>query len=151
MSIPGEYIIDVCYIFFIAISIYFFYSGVYQTNLDYILGTIAIITGLIVVPLRNYVHLIFGHMFYFIYLTTTSLFSNNKYLLGLNVVMLTNIILLRYLYDGCLLIKMRNNDLSNIFSDGISSISYYLNGNYIYPPLFGISAYRLANNLLSCD
>ena len=65
--------------------------------------------------------------------------------------MLTNIILSRYFYGGCLLIKMRNNDLSNIFSDGISSISYYLNGNYIYPPLFGISAYRLANNLLSCD
>lgn len=117
----------------------------------YVLGTIANITGLIVVPLRNYEHLIFGHMFYFIYLTTSSLFSNNKYLLGLNVVMLTNIILSRYFYGGCLLIKMRNNDLSNIFSDGISSISYYLNGNFIYPPLLGISAYRLANNLLSCD
>ena len=151
MTIPGEFVIDICYIFFIAISMYFFYSGVYQTNLDYILGTIAIITGLIVVPLRNYVHLIFGHMFYFIYLTTTSLFSNNKYLLGLNVVMLTNIILLRYLYDGCLLIKMRNNDLSNIFSDFIGDYAVYFHGHLWYPPLLGISAYRLANNLLSCD
>lgn len=151
MKIPGEYVIDICYIFFIAISIYFFYIGIYETDLDYVLGTMAIITGLIVVPLRNYVHLIFGHMFYFIYLTTTSIFSNNKYLLGLNVVMLTNIILSRYFYSGCLLIKMRNNDLSNTFSDGISSISYYLNGNYLYPSLLGISTYRLINSLLLCD
>ena len=39
MKIHGEYIIDFCYIFFIGLSIYFYYNGIYKTRLDYILGT----------------------------------------------------------------------------------------------------------------
>ena len=49
----GEYIVDFCYMFFIVLSIYFYYNGIYKTKLDYILGILAIIIGLLVVFLEK--------------------------------------------------------------------------------------------------
>jgi hypothetical protein len=136
MKIHGEYIIDFCYIFFIGLSIYFYYNGIYKTRLDYILGTLAIVVGLLVVFFRNKIDMIFAHIFYSIYLILVSLFSNNYYLLGFNIIMLINIIVTRYLYDGCLLKKLRNKN-------SIDTVNHNINGDYYYSTLLFISIYRL--------
>ena len=151
MKIPGEYIIDVCYIFFIVISIYFYYRGLYTSDLDYMLGFLAIFVGILVVPLRGYVNLIFGHLFYSLYLIFVTILSKNKYLLGFNVIMLINIILSRFLYSGCLLIQLRNDDKVSIpLNNIIVKFTNMWDGNYVYPSLLGISTYRFLN-IISCD
>lgn len=143
LIISGEYIVDFCYMFFIVLSIYFYYNGIYKTKLDYILGILAIIIGLLVVFFRKKINLIIAHVFYSIYLVLVSLFSNNYYLLGLNVIMLINIILTRYFYDGCLLVKMREKISIDAVNYIVDIIFKYVNGDYYYSTLLFISIYRL--------
>lgn len=148
MLSSGEYIVDFCYMFFIVLSIYFYYNGIYKTKLDYILGILAIIIGLLVVFFRKKINLIFAHVFYSIYLVLVTLFSNNYYLLGLNVIMLINIILTRYFYDGCLLVKMREKISIDAVNYIIDIVFNYVNGDYYYLTLLFVSMYRLLNILL---
>ena len=136
MKIDCEYIIDFCYIIFIGLSIYLYYNGIYKTRLDNIFGTLAIVIGVLVVFFRNKLDLIFAHVFYSIYLILVSIFSNNNYLLGFNVIMLINIIVTRYLYDGCLLKQMRNKN-------SVDTVNHNINGDYYYSTLLFISIYRL--------
>lgn len=143
MNIPGNYVVDFCYTLWIFISIYFYYSGIYVTNLDYVLGILAIVVGILIVPLRNHIHIIYGHTLNTIYLAIVSFFSHNIYLLGLNILMLFNIIVSRLVFHDCLFIKMRRSETATPASITITNMFNKLNGSYIYPTLLITSIYRL--------
>ena len=78
-----------------------------------------------------------------VYLVIVSLFSNNLYLLGLNIVMLLLIVLSKLYYNECILNKIHNdkgffNDINNYIKKVIGINDW----NPIFFILFLVSAYR---------
>ena len=85
-----------------------------------------------------------AHFLYcFVYLFSVTFFSENLYLLVLNVLMLAAIIFTRYYFNGCLLSKKQNH--SGFFvdlNDMVKKYLFFYNWDYIFPALMLVSLGR---------
>lgn len=140
-------IINTCFGFFFGIMIYFKYQGILISKLDHILAALAILISIIILFFRSIQALDFAHFLYcLIYLFTVSFLSNNVYLLGLNVIMITVILATRYYYQHCLINKKHESKgfFADINSLVIKNLKFW-NWDYIFPILLVVSIYQLIN------
>jgi hypothetical protein len=144
MLIPGEFIVNFTFAMFIIIISFFYYNGILKTNLDYLLGIIAVIISVIIIFIKTELLMDFTHFMYCIYLILVSILSGNTYLLGLNVIMFFNIIISRHVYCGCLLAKQHKSHRSfSSISDFLDKHLFLWDWKYIYPALMLLSFIRL--------
>ena len=135
-------VLNITFSFFIILNIYFFINKIIKNSFDKILGTIAIVCSIIILysinqSYKKYLDL--GHYLYCgFYLPLIAIFSTNKTMLGLNIIMITLVIYSRYYYKCCVLSKKQNNkgfftELSHIFK---------LNWDYLFLILLIFSIYN---------
>ena len=117
---------------------YFKYIGALKSKLDYLLAILATIISTIILFVKHIWALDIAHFLYvFVYLYIVSFLSTNSYLLGLNVLMLVNIILSRFYYGECILNKKQK--YKGFF---VNLNLYFLNWDYKFPALLILSFYR---------
>lgn len=124
---------------FIIINYYFFINNILKTAFDKILAFVGILTSILIIysifiSYKSYLDI--GHYLYCgFYIPIISLFSENKYVLILNILMITCIILSRYYYKCCILSKKQNNN--GYFVELSHKLN--LNWNLLFPFFLTIS------------
>lgn len=110
MHIPSNNVITIAFSFLISIQIYFYTADILHTTLDYFVSILAIVISLLLLLFDNHKLIDIAHFLYCgIYLLVVTLFSQNIYLLALNVVMIIVIIASRIYYQVCIINKKQNN------------------------------------------
>ena len=115
-------VINITFFVFLVIMLFLNYNNLLESKLDFNLSILAIVVSLMLLLSKNNTVCDVAHFLYcFVYLFSVTFFSENLYLLVLNVVMLAAIIFTRYYFNGCLLSKKQNHS-------GFSSIGtiYFL-------------------------
>ena len=137
-------VINITFFVFLVIMLFLNYNNFLESKLDFNLSILAIVISLMLLISKNNTVCDVAHFLYcFIYLFSVTFFSENLYLLALNVLMLTVIILTRYYFNGCLLSKKQNH--SGFFVDLNDIVKKYLffwNWDYLFPIIGIISLIR---------
>ncbi len=136
----GLVLMDIAFTLFIILHLFFMNEKIVKTKIDKLLslgGIILSFTILISLAYCNIPLLDIGHFMYCgLYLPIASIFSRNKQILLLNIIMLTTIILSRYYYKGCLMSQVQKN--KGYFTE--LNHSFKLNWWYIFPLLLAITS-----------
>lgn len=144
MKISQNQIINIAFSSFILIMVYMYYIETLVTKFDYILAIIAILLSHIILFSKNNNIIDIGHFLYcFVYLFSVAFLSDNLYLLGLNIIMITNIILSRYYYGLCIISSIHND--CGFFMDinrFIKKIFSIWNWDYMFPIILVVSLIR---------
>ena len=134
-------VINITFFVFLVIILFFNYNNFLESKLDFNLSILAIVISLMLLISKNNTVCDVAHFLYcFVYLFSVTFFSENLYLLVLNVLMLAAIIFTRYYFNGCLLSKKQNH--SGFFVDLNDMVKKYLffhNWDYIFPALMLVS------------
>ena len=134
-------VINITFFVFLVIILFFNYNNFLESKLDFNLSILAIVISLMLLISKNNTVCDVAHFLYcFIYLFSVTFFSENLYLLALNVLMLAAIIFTRYYFNGCLLSKKQNH--SGFFVDLNDIVKKYLffwNWDYLFPALMLVS------------
>ena len=135
-------LMDITFTIFLIIHLFFIKEKLVKKGIDLSLSVGAIILSnviLISLAYNNIYLLDVGHFMYCgLYLPIASIFSKNKQILMLNIIMLITIILSRYYYKGCLMSKIQKD--KGYFTE--LNHSFKLNWWYIFPLLLAISTYN---------
>ena len=138
-------VINITFFVFLVIMLFLNYNNLLENNLDFYLSILTIVISLMLLISKNNTVCDVAHFLYcFIYLFSVTFFSENLYLLALNVLMLTVIIFTRYYFNGCLLSKKQNH--SGFFVDLNDIVKKYLffwNWDYLFPALMLVSLGKL--------
>lgn len=127
--------INVSFSVFILIMLIWWKLGIIKSYTDYSLALIAIISSLINLFSKKNFLLDLAHFLYCgLYLISVIIFSNNKYFLLLNTVMLFCIIYSRYYYGKCSLNREESGNFENL------NHNLKLDWNIIFPILIILSA-----------
>ncbi len=136
----GLVLMDIAFTLFIILHLFFMNEKIVKTKIDKLLslgGIILSFTILISLAYCNIPLLDIGHFMYCgLYLPIASIFSRNKQILLLNIIMLSTIILSRYYYKGCLMSQVQKN--KGYFTE--LNHSFKLNWWYIFPLLLAITS-----------
>ena len=132
-------VINITFGFFIVYMIYLNYNSLLITQVDFYMSILAILISVMLLLSKNHIILDVAQFLYcLVYLFTIAFMSENTYLLGLNIVMISVIIFTRYYFNGCLLNKKQNN--KGLLRDLNAVVKKYLvfyNWDYLFP-LVGI-------------
>lgn len=138
----GLVLMDIAFTLFIILHLFFMNEKIVKTKFDKVLslgGIILSFTILISLAYCNIPLLDIGHFMYCgLYLPIASIFSRNKQILLLNIIMLSTIILSRYYYKGCLMSQVQKN--KGYFTE--LNHSFKLNWWYIFPLLLAITTFN---------
>ena len=138
----GLVLMDIAFTLFIILHLFFMNEKIVKTKIDKLLslgGIILSFTILISLAHCNIPLLDIGHFMYCgLYLPIASIFSRNKQILLLNIIMLSTIILSRYYYKGCLMSQVQKN--KGYFTE--LNHSFKLNWWYIFPLLLAITTFN---------
>ena len=138
----GLVLMDIAFTLFIIFHLFFMNEKIVKTKIDKLLslgGIILSFTILISLAYCNIPLLDIGHFMYCgLYLPIASIFSRNKQILLLNIIMLSTIILSRYYYKGCLMSQVQKN--KGYFTE--LNHSFKLNWWYIFPLLLAITTFN---------
>ena len=138
----GLVLMDIAFTLFIILHLFFMNEKIVKTKIDKLLslgGIILSFTILISLAYCNIPLLDIGHFMYCgLYLHIASIFSRNKQILLLNIIMLSTIILSRYYYKGCLMSQVQKN--KGYFTE--LNHSFKLNWWYIFPLLLAITTFN---------
>ncbi len=138
----GLVLMDIAFTLFIILHLFFMNEKIVKTRIDKLLslgGIILSFTILISLAYCNIPLLDIGHFMYCgLYLPIASIFSRNKQILLLNIIMLSTIILSRYYYKGCLMSQVQKN--KGYFTE--LNHSFKLNWWYIFPLLLAITTFN---------
>ena len=134
-------VINITFFVFLVIMLFLNYNNLLESNLDFNLSILAIVVSLMLLLSKNNTVCDVAHFLYcFVYLFSVTFFSENLYLLVLNVLMLAAIIFTRYYFNGCLLSKKQNH--SGFFvdlNDMVKKYLFFFNWDYIFPVLMLVS------------
>ena len=137
-------VINITFFVFLVIMLFLNYNNLLESKLDFNLSILAIVVSLMLLLSKNNTVCDVAHFLYcFVYLFSVTFFSENLYLLVLNVVMLAAIIFTRYYFNGCLLSKKQNH--SGFFvdlNDMVKKYLFFFNWDYIFPALMLVSLGR---------
>ena len=133
MKIPENIFINVFFSLFMFIMILFHYLDLLITNVDYIFASSAIIISLLLIFVKNNTIIDIVHFLYCcVYLYSVALFSDNKYLILLNIIMIVNIIFSRYYYNCCILDNKQKHEGFFYNIDGyLKSLIPHWNWDYL--------------------
>jgi hypothetical protein len=138
----GLVLMDIAFTLFIILHLFLINEKIVKTRIDKLLslgGIILSFTILISLAYCNIPLLDIGHFMYCgLYLPIASIFSRNKQILLLNIIMLSTIILSRYYYKGCLMSQVQKN--KGYFTE--LNHSFKLNWWYIFPLLLAITTFN---------
>ena len=138
----GLVLMDIAFTLFIILHLFFINEKIVKNRIDKWLslgGIILSFTILISLAYCNIPLLDIGHFMYCgLYLPIASIFSRNKQILLLNIIMLSTIILSRYYYKGCLMSQVQKN--KGHFTE--LNHSFKLNWWYIFPLLLAITTFN---------
>ena len=138
----GLVLMDIAFTLFIILHLFLINEKIVKTRVDKLLslgGIILSFTILISLAYCNIPLLDIGHFMYCgLYLPIASIFSRNKHILLLNIIMLSTIILSRYYYKGCLMSQVQKN--KGYFTE--LNHSFKLNWWYIFPLLLAITTFN---------
>tara|TARA_B100000886_G_scaffold43389_1_gene26600 strand:- start:3887 stop:4339 length:453 start_codon:yes stop_codon:yes gene_type:complete len=144
MKLSENTVINITFSFLGLLMIYFNYMGSLKTKLDIYISYVGIIIAVIILFVKNTIMLDIAHFLYcVVFLYSITFVSTNKYLLGLNIVMLISIVFSRYYYGVCILNKKQNG--VGFFHDLSDIIAKYIpiwNWDYIFNLLLLVSAVR---------
>ena len=127
--------INVSFSVFILIMLIWWKLGIIKSYTDYSLALIAIVSSLINLFSKKNFLLDLAHFLYCgLYLISVIIFSNNKYFLLLNTLMLFCIIYSRYYYGKCSLNREESGSFENL------NHNLKLDWNVIFPILIILSA-----------
>ena len=144
MKLSENTVINITFSFLGLLMIYFNYMGSLKTKLDIYISYVGIIIAVIILLVKNTIMLDIAHFLYcVVFLYSITFVSTNKYLLGLNIVMLICIVFSRYYYGVCILNKKQNG--VGFFHDLSDIIAKYIpiwNWDYIFNLLLLVSAVR---------
>ena len=144
MKLSENSVINITFLVLGLLMIYFNYMGFLKTKLDIYISYIGIITAIIILLSKSSTILDIAHFLYCVVILYSITFvSNNTYLLGLNIVMLSCIIFSRYYYGVCILNKKQNG--VGFFHDLSDTITKYIpiwNWDYIFNLLLLVSNIR---------
>ena len=145
MKITENLFVNVTFGMFILFMIYFYHKNLIKKKVDIYLSGLAITISVMLLLSKNPNILDIAHFFYnTVYLVSVSFLSNNKYLLGLNILMLLTTILSRHYYKGCVLNnKQKNTGFFYSLNDSKKRHLWFWNWDYIYPLLLIVSAVRI--------
>ena len=134
---------DIAFTLFIILHLFFMNEKIVKklklTKLLSLGGIILSFTILISLAYCNIPLLDIGHFMYCgLYLPIASIFSRNKQILLLNIIMLSTIILSRYYYKGCLM-SPNPKKIKDILTE--LNHSFKLNWWYIFPLLLAITTF----------
>lgn len=134
-------VINITFFVFLVIMLFLNYNNLLESKLDFNLSILAIVVSLMLLLSKNNTVCDVAHFLYcFVYLFSVTFFSENLYLLVLNVLMLAAIIFTRYYFNGCLLSKKQNH--SGFFvdlNDMVKKYLFFFNWDYIFPALMLVS------------
>ena len=134
-------VINITFFVFLVIMLFLNYNNLLESKLDFNLSILAIVVSLMLLLSKNNTVCDVAHfLFCFVYLFSVTFFSENLYLLVLNVLMLAAIIFTRYYFNGCLLSKKQNH--SGFFvdlNDMVKKYLFFYNWDYIFPALMLVS------------
>ena len=137
-------VINITFFVFLVIMLFLNYNNLLESKLDFNLSILAIVVSLMLLLSKNNTVCDVAHFLYcFVYLFSVTFFSENLYLLVLNVLMLAAIIFTRYYFNGCLLSKKQNH--SGFFvdlNDMVKKYLFFFNWDYIFPALMLVSLGR---------
>ena len=138
----GLVLMDIAFTLFIILHLFFINEKIVKTKIDKLLslgGIILSFTILIALAYCNIPLLDIGHFMYCgLYLPIASIFSKNKQILLLNIIMLCTIILSRYYYKGCLMSQVQKN--KGYFTE--LNHSFNLKWWYLFPLLLAITIFN---------
>ena len=138
----GLVLMDIAFTLFIILHLFFINEKIVKNRIDKWLSLGGIILSLIILISLAYCNiplLDIGHFMYCgLYLPIASIFSKNKQILLLNIIMLSTIILSRYYYKGCLMSQVQKN--KGYFTE--LNHSFKLNWWYIFPLLLAITTFN---------
>ena len=136
--------INITFSFFICFTVFLYYNKLLFDKVDYIAFYLSIIICLFQIFTKNIKLLDLTHFLYcFVYLFLVTFISKNKYLLGLNLLMIFNIILSRYYYEGCVLNrKQKKLGFFTKLNKKIWKYTKLWDWSFIFIILFIISIYR---------
>ena len=138
----GLVLMDIAFTLFIILHLFLINEKIVKTRIDKLLslgGIILSFTILISLAYCNIPLLDIGHFMYCgLYLPIASIFSRNKQILLLNIIMLSTIILSRYYYKGCLMSQVQKN--KGYFTE--LNHSFKLNWWYIFPLLLAVTTFN---------
>jgi len=138
----GLVLMDIAFTLFIILHLFLMNEKIVKTRIDKLLSIGGIILSLIILISLAYCNiplLDIGHFMYCgLYLPIASIFSKNKQILLLNIVMLGTIISSRYYYKGCLMSQVQKN--KGYFTE--LNHSFNLNWWYIFPLLLAITIFN---------
>ena len=138
----GLVLMDIAFTLFIILHLFFINEKIVKNRIDKWLSLGGIILSLIILISLAYCNiplLDIGHFMYCgLYLPIASIFSKNKQILLLNIIMLSTIILSRYYYKGCLMSQVQKN--KGYFTE--LNHSFNLNWWYIFPLLLAITTFN---------
>ena len=144
MKLSENTVINITFSFLGLLMIYFNYMGSLKTKLDIYISYVGIIIAVIILLVKNTIMLDIAHFLYcVVFLYSITFVSTNKYLLGLNIVMLISIVFSRYYYGVCILNKKQNG--VGFFHDLSDIIAKYIpiwNWDYIFNLLLLVSSVR---------
>jgi len=136
-------VLNICFGAFIIIMGTFYKLGFIKNSFEYYCVFIAVLISIIILFSKSIQLLDFSHFAYFgLYFLPIALFSNNKYFLSLNILMLFNIILSRQYFHRCILNDKQNN--KGFFYSIASTVSSYFDWfSYYISALFIVTLIRL--------
>jgi len=138
----GLVLMDIVFTLIIILHLFFINEKIVKSRFDKLLslgGIILSFTILISLAYCNIPLLDIGHFMYCgLYLPIASIFSKNKQILLLNIIMLSTIILSRYYYNGCLISQVQKD--KGYFTE--LNHSFNLNWWYIFPLLLAITIFN---------
>lgn len=138
-------VINITFFVFLVIMLFLNYNNLLESKLDFNLSILAIVISLMLLLFKNNTICDVAHFLYcFVYLFSVTFFSENLYLLALNVFMLAAIIFTRFYFNGCLLSKKQNH--SGFFvdlNDIVKKYLFFYNWDYIFPALMLVSLGKL--------
>ena len=138
----GLVLMDIAFTLFIILHLFFINEKIVKNRIDKWLSLGGIILSLIILISLAYCNiplLDIGHFMYCgLYLPIASIFSRNKQILLLNIIMLSTIILSRYYYKGCLMSQVQKN--KGYFTE--LNHSFKLNWWYIFPLLLAVTTFN---------
>lgn len=144
MKLSENSVINITFLLLGLLMIYFNYMGFLKTKLDIYISYVGIITAIIILLSKNSTMLDIAHFLYcVVFLYSITFVSTNKYLLGLNIVMLISIVFSRYYYGVCILNKKQNGvGFFHDLSDFIAKHIPLWNWDYIFNLLLLVSSVR---------
>ena len=144
MNISENSFINGTFSFFILVMIYLNYKKLLKTTLDLYLSRLAILISVMLLAFKHDAIIDLGHFLYCsVYLFFVAVFSNNQYLLALNIIMILTIIYSRYYYKDCILnIKQNNTGFFWNLNNSKETHLWFWDWDYIFPILLLVSSIR---------